>query len=177
MKMKKMNIFAILLSFVLLLSSCDFTLNTEVRECEQTSTSKLEASEKEDILEDLDKIKVSEALEGSDKVKVSFKQEYYEKDEVAAYIHKFNALPPNYISKQRAKEINWRANDGSGLVIGGNRFGNREGILPEERGRQYYECDLIEGYTTHRGASRLVYSNDGLVFYTNDHYESFEQLY
>jgi guanyl-specific ribonuclease Sa len=63
-----------------------------------------------------------------------------------------------------------------GMSIGGDTFGNREGILPKEKGRKYYECDVnYEG--GYRGGERIVYSNDGLIFYTEDHYKSFEQLY
>jgi guanyl-specific ribonuclease Sa len=62
------------------------------------------------------------------------------------------------------------------MVIGGDRFGNREGLLPESDGRKYFECDVAyEG--GYRGAERLVYSNDGLIYYTPDHYESFTLLY
>lgn len=63
-----------------------------------------------------------------------------------------------------------------GKSIGGSHFGNYEGMLPEKKGRKYYECDLeYEG--GYRGAKRLIYSNDGLIFYTEDHYQTFEQLY
>ena len=62
-------------------------------------------------------------------------------------------------------------------MVGGDSFGNREGQLPKKSGRRYYEADLKAGYTNHRGPLRLVYSNDGLIFYTQDHYDSFEQLY
>ena len=73
--------------------------------------------------------------------------------------------------------MGWSVEDNDGYVIGGNRFGNREGLLPEEDGRQYFEADLIDGYTSHRGPQRLVYSNDGLIFFSDDHYSSFTQLY
>ncbi len=63
-----------------------------------------------------------------------------------------------------------------GMSIGGSRFGDREGLLPDKEGRQYYECDI--GYESgRRGAARLVYSDDGLVFYTGDHYKTFERSY
>jgi len=63
-----------------------------------------------------------------------------------------------------------------GMSIGGDTFGNREGLLPKADGRKYYECDVnYEG--GYRNGERIVYSNDGLIFYTDDHYESFEQLY
>ena len=63
------------------------------------------------------------------------------------------------------------------FFIGGSRFGNYEGLLPESEGRSYYECDIGTRGAASRGAQRLVYSNDGLVYYTADHYESFELLY
>ena len=62
-----------------------------------------------------------------------------------------------------------------GMSIGGDKFGNREGLLPKESGRQYYECDIdYEG--GYRNGKRIVYSNDGLIYYTEDHYESFEEI-
>ncbi len=102
---------------------------------------------------------------------------YYAKEEVAAYIHAFGTLPTNYITKKEAKEKNWSASDNNGYVIGGDRFGNREGKLPKKKGRVYYEADLIAGYDEHRGPERLGFSNDGAIYYTEDHYEHFEQLY
>ena len=62
-------------------------------------------------------------------------------------------------------------------TIGGDRFGNYEGLLPEKSGRVYYECDIDTLHAAQRGAKRIVFSNDGLIFYTSDHYDSFEQLY
>lgn len=110
---------------------------------------------------------------------------YTSKDEVALYIHTYGKLPSNYISKYDAEDLGWKKKDGEagqlhvvapGMSIGGSKFGNYEGLLPEKKGRQYYECDInyVRG---NRGAERIVYSNDGLIFYTGDHYESFEQLY
>jgi guanyl-specific ribonuclease Sa len=109
-------------------------------------------------------------------------QSYSTKDEVAAYIRQFNALPPNYLTKDEAEALGWDNAQGNlwevtdGMSIGGDFFGNREGLLPKKSGRTYYEADINYngGY---RGAERIVYSNDGLIFFTDDHYESFEQLY
>ncbi len=104
------------------------------------------------------------------------------KDEVAAYLNEFGELPPNFITKSEATELGWESSEGNlwevaeGKSIGGDRFGNREGLLPAQSGREYYECDInYEG--GYRGAERIVFSNDGLIFYTADHYETFEQLY
>ena len=107
---------------------------------------------------------------------------YTSKEEVALYIHLYGHLPENYITKREAEDLGWDSRQGNlaevapGMSIGGSRFGNYEGQLPDKEGRQYYECDI--GYVSgRRGAERLVYSNDGLVFYTGDHYKTFEPLY
>ncbi|MGF3226301.1 ribonuclease domain-containing protein [Facklamia sp. P12932] len=101
---------------------------------------------------------------------------YYNLEQVAAYIHQYNRLPANYITKEEATKQNWSTADPI-YVIAGNRFGNREGKLPKKKGRQYYEADIQAGYSHHRGSERIVYSNDGLIYYTDDHYDSFKQLY
>ena len=107
---------------------------------------------------------------------------YSGKDEVALYIYTYDKLPNNYITKRQASDLGWESSEGNlwdvtdKMSIGGDRFGNREGLLPEEEARQYYECDInYEG--GYRGAERLVYSNDGLIYYTADHYDTFELLY
>ena len=103
------------------------------------------------------------------------------KDEVAAYIRDNGCLPDNFITKAEARELGW--NGGSlepyapGMCIGGDRFGNYEGLLPEKGGRTYYECDIDTLGAETRGAKRIVYSSDGLIYYTEDHYDSFELLY
>ncbi len=109
--------------------------------------------------------------------------EWYTSDEdVALYLELFEELPPNYLTKDEAYDRGWVPQDGNlweiapGHSIGGDRFGNREGLLPEARGRQYYEADVnYDG--GRRGAERLVFSDDGLIFYTGDHYNSFEKLF
>ena len=107
---------------------------------------------------------------------------YTSKEEVAAYIHEFGHLPSNYISKSKAKKAGWVSNKGNldevlpGMSIGGSEFYNDEGLLPDAPGRTWTECDInYEG--GYRGAERIVFSNDGLIFYTADHYKTFEQLY
>ena len=64
-----------------------------------------------------------------------------------------------------------------GHAIGGDAFGNREGLLPKAEGRIYYECDIDTNGANSQGAKRIVFSNDGLIYYTDDHYESFTLLY
>jgi guanyl-specific ribonuclease Sa len=106
---------------------------------------------------------------------------YTSKEEVTEYLKQFHQLPPNYITKHEAMELGWDSAKGNlwevtdHQSIGGDSFGNREGLLPQAEGRRYFECD-INYQGGNRGAERLVYSNDGLIFYTSDHYRSFIQI-
>ncbi len=101
---------------------------------------------------------------------------------VAAYLHTFHRLPSNFITKNEATKLGWVSSEGNlwdvtdEMSIGGDKFGNYEGLLPKADGRQWYECD-VNYYGGYRGAERILYSNDGLIYYTDDHYESFTQLY
>ena len=112
---------------------------------------------------------------------------------IADYLFEHGELPPNFITKKEAQKLGWvtkaearqmgnisLARDVSdvapGCSIGGDRFGNYEGKLPTAKGRQYYECDCYY-VSGDRSRYRIVYSNDGLVFYTEDHYETYELLY
>lgn len=106
---------------------------------------------------------------------------YTAKDDVALYIHTFGELPDNFITKKQAEKLGWSGGSlepyAPGKCIGGNRFGNYEGILPEKDGREYTECDIDTLGASKRGAKRIVFSNDGLIYYTEDHYKTFELLY
>ena len=115
-------------------------------------------------------------------VSVEKNGEYTSKEEVASYLYQFGELPDNYITKKEAKKLGWVSEEGNlykvapGKSIGGDYFGNYEGILPEKEGREYHECDIdTDGH--YRGAKRIVYSDDDLIYYTEDHYESFTLLY
>lgn len=103
------------------------------------------------------------------------------KEEVALYIHTYGRLPGNFITKREAQALGWPGGSlepyAPGKCIGGSRFGNYEGLLPEKEGRTYTECDIDTLGAESRGAKRIVFSNDGLIYYTGDHYESFELLY
>lgn len=109
-------------------------------------------------------------------------ESYTGKDQVALYLHIYGKLPNNYITKREAQDMGWDSSKGNleevapGKSIGGSRFGNREGLLPEKDGRSYYECD-IDYDGGYRGGKRIVYSDDGLIYYTEDHYKTFELLY
>lgn len=109
---------------------------------------------------------------------------YNSKEEVALYIHLYGCLPENYVTKSYCQNVlkcstskvqqNWC--DGHG-AIGGDVFQNREGLLPKKAGRTWTECDINTWGRSQRGAERIVFSNDGLVYYTANHYASFELLY
>ena len=102
------------------------------------------------------------------------------KEAVAAYINENGCLPDFYMTKDEAEEIyGW---DGGpldklapGMAIGGDRFGNYEQLLPTDR--SYLECDIDTIGAEDRGPKRIVFSEDGLIYYTEDHYDSFELLY
>ena len=105
---------------------------------------------------------------------------YTDVENVACYLHTYGHLPDNYITKAEAEDAGWISTEGNlwdvsyGSSIGGDRFYNSDGLLP--KGEKYYEADVNYdgGY---RGSERIVYTEDGSVWYTSDHYDSFEQLY
>ena len=106
---------------------------------------------------------------------------YTTKDDVALYLYQYGQLPSNFMTKKEAQNLGWQGGSlepfAPGMCIGGNHFGNYEGLLPEADGRDYTECDIDTLGADSRGAKRIVFSNDGLIYYTDDHYESFTLLY
>ena len=149
-------------------------------ETEEISESDGSTSETDESLSETETLSSEEPA--SDKVSVTEDGEYTSKDEVALYIHLYDHLPDNYITKKEAEALGWNSKEGNlwdvapGKSIGGSYFGNYEGLLPEKKGRDYHECD-IDYNGGRRNAKRIVFSDDGLIYYTEDHYESFEQLY
>ncbi len=101
---------------------------------------------------------------------------------VADYLHQYRRLPSAYLTKAEARRRGWDPASGDlcrvlpGRAIGGDRYGNREKILPEAQGRRWFEAD-INYQCGHRGSDRLLYSSDGLVYVTHDHYRHAEQVY
>ena len=106
---------------------------------------------------------------------------YTSKEDVALYIHQYGMLPDNFITKDEARGYGWDGGSvepyAPGKCIGGDKFGNYEGLLPDAPGRTWTECDIDTLGGGSRGAKRIVFSNDGLIYYTHDHYETFELLY
>ena len=114
-------------------------------------------------------------------IRVEPDQAYTDKDHVAAYIHIYRKLPPNYITKAEARSLGWKDKGtldqvAPGKSIGGDRFSNYEKILPDAPGRSWKECD-IDYVRGNRNAKRICFSNDGLIYYTSSHYQDFEKIY
>ena len=112
---------------------------------------------------------------------VQYGEDYDDRDRVALYLHLYGELPPHFITKKDAQKLGWDGGEveyyRTGAAIGGDYFGNYEGLLPKKKGRSYYECDIGTVGKKSRGAKRIIWSNDGLIYYTDDHYESFTLLY
>lgn len=163
---KNLKILLVLISALFVLTSCGFGLDLTV------STSDLHT---ETITETTALINAESGqylpLDGF----------YTSRDDVALYIYQYGHLPDNFLTKDEAGEIGWEGGSleqiRPGMRIGGDRFGNYEGLLPAKAGRIYWECDIVSGEVSSRGAQRIVFSNDGLVYYTDDHYASFTLLY
>ncbi len=105
---------------------------------------------------------------------------YYDVKNVVLYLEAYGRLPGNYITKSEARSLGWEGGSVEdyleGAAIGGDRFGNYEGLLPDAEGRTWTECDIDTHGCGSRGSRRLVFSNDGLYYYTADHYESFSPV-
>lgn len=104
---------------------------------------------------------------------------YTSKEDVALYLHTYGHLPENFMTKKQAQKLGWQGRSledyAPGMCIGGDYFGNYEGLLPKDK--KYRECDIDTLGRKKRGAKRIIYSDDGDIYYTDDHYETFERLY
>lgn len=155
MKIAKHILLSFLLAFVLLFAGCNTANNTAQQSEEQDSYQ-------------------------SETDNVEYGNSYTSKEEVALYLHLYGELPPNFITKKEAKKLGWVSSEGNleevapGMSIGGDYFGNYEGVLPE--GKEYHECD-IDSDGGYRNEKRMVYSDDGCIYYTEDHYKTFDLLY
>lgn len=171
--MKK--IFAIVLATLLLAAAalgCGKTPSTELNQAKQQAADQV-AQAADQGLQKL------QHLHQDSRVKEG--RAYTGKSEVALYIHTFHKLPGNFITKREAQRLGWKHKGtldkvAPGKSIGGDRYGNYEGRLPQKQGRGWKECD-IDYKRGDRNAKRIVYSNDGLIYYTDDHYKNFERLY
>ena len=180
----KKNILAVIIIFIIcLIAGCgDKTgYDNESETDTYQSTESVESSDDFEYEDTNDETDISaESNENSDEI-IAEDGIYDSKDDVALYIHTYDRLPSNYITKKEAKALGWSGGSldeyAPGKCIGGDYFGNYEGNLPDEDGREYHECDIDTLHSSSRGAKRIVYSNDGLIFFTQDHYNTFEEIY
>jgi len=102
--------------------------------------------------------------------------------ELADYLFEHGELPDNFVTKKEAMALGWQTwyrNPGDispGLTIGGDYFGNYQRLLPVVKGRKYYEADCFYN-GGRRNEYRIIFSNDGHVWYTGDHYNTFIELF
>lgn len=174
MKKRILNLFALIIFIVSIFTGCETNIdNTELNQSENPT-------EKQQVIDAEAKEKTSS--EQNDEPVIHEDGKYTTPQDVSLYIHTYNKLPSNFITKKKAIDLGWESNKGNlwdvteQMSIGGDTFGNREGTLPKKDVRKWFECDVnYEG--GFRGAERIVFSNDGLIYYTDDHYETFTQLY
>lgn len=176
----KKRLLALLLALVLL---CGVALPAQADIWDDLFSLVLEEEETVDAWDDAlwDDEEAPEADAQSPPTEAEEDGHYTTKEDVALYLMLYGHLPENFITKSDAQALGWDSRKGNlwdvapGMSIGGDVFGNREGLLPKAKGRTYYECDIdYEG--GYRNSKRIVFSSDGLIYYTEDHYETFECL-
>lgn len=187
MKNKILNIFTIFLIIAFVLTGCSPAQNTkEIPKMQQPGKNTPVEEQTEKVEENIEKVEEAESDEQNNDTEeeqvIDEDGSYTSAENVALYIHTYNKLPSNFITKKEAMNLGWESNEGNlwevteQMSIGGDVFGNREGKLPKKDGRKWFECDInYEG--GYRGEERIVYSNDGLIYYTDNHYESFTKIY
>ncbi len=147
---------------------------SSVAESVEGSSEAVESSAQEPVSESSEEAPSEEALLDPD-------GSYTTCEDVALYLETYGELPKNFMTKNEARALGWEGGSlepyAPGMCIGGDKFGNYEGNLPKAKGRTYKECDIDTLGARSRGAKRIVFSNDGLIYYTDDHYESFTLLY
>lgn len=194
MKIWKNKLLLFLLAFLVIFTAC----NNQQTESNQKieSNQNIQSNEKADNKAQTEsKIKAEEKSEKQDKptikedkdsiyinlVQVQKDESYYSLEEVASYLMTEGKLPKNFLTKKEAIKMGWVAKEGNlwevtdKKAIGGDYFGNREGILPEKKGRKYFEAD-IDYHGGRRNAKRLIYTNDKKMYYTKDHYKTFKEV-
>jgi hypothetical protein len=101
-------------------------------------------------------------------------------NEVVDSLRSTGQLPSNYVTKAEALQNGWQPgkalnNTTPGGQIGGDIFQNLPSSLPSQAGRVWYEADIGLSNTMSRSnqpGTRLLYSNDGLLYITTDHYKT-----
>lgn len=169
--MKKIKSILLLLSLLLsiFITSCNINIPTTSLPTETpiVETPPVEEQTPEEIFNDYGFPIIEIDLSEVTIIETGF---YTSLEEVGAYIYTYEKLPSNYKVKGQFNKNNYSSSTLESC--GGDRFYNREGLLPTGQTRTYTECD-IDYKGGGRNAKRIVYSNDMLIFYTDDHYASF----
>lgn len=146
-------------------------------EASQTGTSGAETPETQIVGDPTQKDEPND-LRTEQKASIDEEGSYTTAEDVSLYLHTYEKLPNNFITKKEANALGWSGGSlepyAPGKCIGGDKFGNYEGVLPDG---SYHECDIDTLGAKSRGAKRLVYSEDGRIYYTEDHYTTFTMLY
>ena len=146
-------------------------------EASQTGTSGAETPETQIVGDPAQRDEPND-LRTEQKASIDEEGSYTTAEDVSLYLHTYEKLPNNFITKKEANALGWSGGSlepyAPGKCIGGDKFGNYEGILPDG---SYHECDIDTLGAKSRGAKRLVYSEDGRIYYTEDHYTTFTMLY
>lgn len=177
MKNKLICIFLMLIISVCSICGCtQIQIGKEVSFSYEFSSSEENEEETTSVSEETE---VTE--ESSVEVLIDEDSVYTSCEDVSLYIYTYGHLPSNFMTKDEARALGWEGGSlepyAPGMCIGGDYFGNYEGLLPEADGREYRECDVDTLEASSRGAHRIIYSNDGLIYCTEDHYETFTLLY
>ncbi|MCQ2517118.1 MAG: ribonuclease [Saccharofermentans sp.] len=185
-KLKKLLIPLLLVVSILFTGCSEFLdeLDSALETVDDQTVEETVAEETQEIEEAEETVTESEAIETEfiiEETEYAINPDgvYTTAEDVALYLHTYGVLPGNFITKSEARALGWDGGSleeyAPGMCIGGDYFGNYEGVLPE--GVTYHECDINTLGASSRGAERLVFSDDGDIYYTGDHYETFELLY
>ena len=140
------------------------------------SNYKIEKKNTEPVIENSTKIEKNEPNSTSKNSKSI--DELTKENVVINYVKKNHELPDYYLTKSEARNQGWNASAGNlcevlpGKAIGGDKFSNREKQLP--KGNQYFEAD-VNYNCGNRNGDRIVFTKNGEVWLTHDHYRSFEK--
>lgn len=184
-----LSVLSTLLLVILPITGCDYSFNVESTTETGTYTSISETTESDHLQPDSStQQSTTDSTSTTKKKQIDETDDYLDKngsytskEDVMNYLIQYGQLPNNFITKKEAKKLGWSGGSlepyAPGKCIGGDYFGNYEEILPVVSGRTYHECDIDTLNAQSRGAKRIIYSDDGQIYYTDDHYESFTLLY
>lgn len=184
-----LSVFSTLLLIILPIAGCNYPFNTESTAETGTYTSLSKENKQKSSQSEASTYQNNTGnFSNSNKKQIDETDNYLDKDgsytsqeDVTNYLIQYGQLPDNFITKKEARKLGWSGGSlepyAPGKCIGGDYFGNYEEILPVVSGRTYHECDIDTLNAKSRGAKRIIYSDDGQIYYTEDHYKTFTLLY